>query len=257
VEAAAIARAARILCSTEAARRESPAQSDPRARVLGYAARLDLEADPGVLDSLALSPRGYVLVLGPIAPELHVLEILRADARRSAGRSLLVVGDLERAGAYGSACRRAAGARARFLGPVTDAGVLHSLRAGSAAVVHGASRGAGIPALLETLASGAPVIARENPYHREVLGEDALYFRDEESLSAALARAEERSGDERDAAARAGRRRVALRHSWERVAEAYAGMLGVPAAPGSVEPPSRDASPAAAAARALSTPSRR
>src|SRR6185503_3438858 len=149
---------------------------DARVSVIEYGAELDLEHDPGVLVSLGLRPQSYFLSVARIEPENHVLEILRAHARSGIKRALLLVGDVERAGHYGAACRAAAAGTARFLGPLFDGRTLHALRREAAAALHGHSVGGTNPALLEGMAASTPLIAHDNPFNREVLGASAVWF---------------------------------------------------------------------------------
>ena len=191
---------------------------DARVSVIEYGAELDLEHDPGVLVSLGLRPQSYFLSVARIEPENHVLEILRAHARSGIKRALLLVGDVERAGHYGAACR-------------------------AAAALHGHSVGGTNPALLEGMAAGTPLIAHDNPFNREVLGASAVWFRDEDGLVAALRAADGWSGEERARRGAEHRARIAERYTWERIADEYEALLVAPRSsalargPGSVDAP--------------------
>jgi len=200
-------------------------REDERVRVIEYGAELEHEHDRGVLASLALRPQAYFLSVARIEPENHVLEILRAHARSGVKRALLLVGDVERAGAYGAACRAAAASTARFLGPLFDRPTLHALRRDAAAAVHGHSVGGTNRALLEAMAAGAPLVAHDNPYNREVLAGRGLYFRSEDELAAALREADAWSGEERARRGAEHRARIAARYTWERIADEYAALL--------------------------------
>ena len=141
-----------------------------------------------------------------------------------------MVGGLER-GRYARCCRREAGPRVRFLGAVFDRPALATLRSQAWAVVHGHSVGGTNPSLLEALAAGAPVIAHDNPFNREVLAGEALYFREERSLIEAVRESEAWSAEQRELLRSRGRRRVAERYSWEWITEQYARLLGADALP--------------------------
>jgi glycosyltransferase involved in cell wall biosynthesis len=155
-----------------------------------------------------------------------VLEILRAHARADPALPLLVIGDTERAGRYGALCRAAASREVRFLGALFDRRTLFSLRRECAAVLHGHSVGGTNPALLEAMAAAAPVIAHENSFTREVLGDGALTFRGEDELVRLLGLAAAWSAEERARAGATNRARVAARYTWERIASEYAALLG-------------------------------
>src|SRR5262245_20569647 len=109
MERRALRAADRVVFDSAAVRHAVAGEAFPeRVSVIEYGAALDLEPDPRVLDSLGLRRHAYFLLVARIVPENHVLEILRAHARADTGRELLVVGDVERAGRYGAACRAAA-----------------------------------------------------------------------------------------------------------------------------------------------------
>jgi glycosyltransferase involved in cell wall biosynthesis len=233
-ERAALRSAQRVVFDSAAVRAavlgEEPApELAERACVIEYGADLELADDPGVLAGLGLHPGDYFLCVARVEPENHVLEILRAHARSGVGRALLVVGDLERAGRYGAACRSAATRTARFLGPLFDRRTLHALRRGAAAALHGHSVGGTNPALLEAMAAGVPLVAHDNPFNREVLAGRALWFRGEDELVAALRAADAWSGAERARRGAEQRARIAERYTWERIAEEYAALLARPA----------------------------
>jgi glycosyltransferase involved in cell wall biosynthesis len=228
-ERVALRTADRVVFASGGVRREVAGDgADERIRVIEYGAELDHEPDPRVLATLGLRPHGFFLLVARIEPENHVLEILRAHARSGIERELLVVGDIERAGRYGGECRRAAAQSARFLGALFDQRTLHALRSDAAAVLHGHSVGGTNPALLEAMAASAVVVAHDNPYTREVLGERGVYFRDEDGIVAVLRSADSWSAEERALRGRANRERVEERYTWDRIASEYASMLPTP-----------------------------
>jgi glycosyltransferase involved in cell wall biosynthesis len=254
MEGCALRAAHRVVCDSAAVATELVRERAPRApvSVLEYGAALSAPAeDPPVLEALSLRPAAYYLLVARIEPENHVLESVRAFVHSDTQRELVVVGDLERGGRYVEACRAAArvdcAGRVRFLGAVFDRAVLRTLRAQAWAVIHGHSVGGTNPSLLEALAAGAPVLAHDNPYNREVLGEHAFWFRDEPGLGAALAACERLSPAGRAALGQRGRARIAERYTWERIAGEYAALLGLGARgaepgvalerPAPVEPP--------------------
>jgi glycosyltransferase involved in cell wall biosynthesis len=224
---------------------------DARVSVIEYGAELELEHDPGVLPSLGERPRSYFLCVARVEPENHVLEILRAHARSGVKRGLLLVGDVERAGGYGRACRAAASSTARFLGALFDQRTLHALRRDAVAALHGHSVGGTNPALLEGMAAGVPLIAHDNPFNREVLEGHALYFAGEDDLVSALRQADGWSGEERARRGAQHRARIAARYTWERIADEYAALLARPAPP--FRPPADVDGVAAALPRARET----
>jgi glycosyltransferase involved in cell wall biosynthesis len=229
MERAALRRAGRVVFDS-AAVRDAVLGPEGEATVIEYGAELEIEDDPAVLAGLGVRPHGYYLVVARIEPENHVLEILRAFARAHLQRELLVVGDVAGAGRYGALCRAAAGPGVTFLGALFDRRTLHALRRDCAAVVHGHSVGGTNPALLEAMAARAAVIAHANPFNREVLGHRGAYFRDEDELVRVLRETDGWSAAERMRQGQANRARIVERYTWDRIADAYAALLGGAAA---------------------------
>jgi glycosyltransferase involved in cell wall biosynthesis len=227
MERGALRQADRLVFDSAAVRAEVCGADVPATQVtvLEYGARLDLVAEPRELAALGLAPRSYCVLVARIEPENHVLEIVRAHARAEVGGELLVIGDVERAGAYGRACRAAGERTARFLGGLYEPRLLFTLRAHARVCLHGHSVGGTNPALLEAMAAGAPVVAHDNAYNREVLGPDGLWFASEDELVTrlrALARERDAALIERGARLRA---RVAGHYTWERIVAGYAELL--------------------------------
>ncbi len=210
------------VCRAVLAERASSAE----VSVIEYGAALEPPRDdPELLESLGLLPGSYYLAVARLEPENNVLEIVRSVPRSGTQREVLVVGDLERSGRYAESCRREAGPRVRFLGAVFDRATLRTLRSGAWAVIHGHSVGGTNPSLLEALAAGAPVIAHENPFNREVLEDLGLWFRDEPGLVEAVRACEALDEGARARARALGLRRIESRYSWERITGEYARLL--------------------------------
>ena len=64
----------------------------------------------------------------------------------------------------------------KLLGHISNDKLLHSLWENCGVYFHGHTVGGTNPALVQAMASGAPVIAHNNPFNREVLGSDYEYF---------------------------------------------------------------------------------
>jgi len=178
--------------------------------------------DTGRLAGLGLTAHQYHLVVARFEPENQVLEIVAATVSSSATLPLVVVGSAPYAAEYTRLVREAAAddPRVRFLGAVWDQELLNQLYAGSLSYLHGHSVGGTNPSLLRAMAAGAPVIADDNPFNREVLGEAAVFAADRRDIAAAI------MTDERDSAAArargaAARERVHRLYRWDDVAAEY------------------------------------
>ena len=109
----------------------------------------------------------------------------------------------------------------RFVGSIYDRDVLQALRFHARAYVHGHSVGGTNPSLLEALACGSTVIAHDNPFNREVLGDAGLYFLGEADLATQI-RAHEASRNGSTEASR-GRMQDIVRgeYSWDIILAEY------------------------------------
>ncbi|GGF44230.1 glycosyl transferase family 1 [Marmoricola endophyticus] len=175
----------------------------------------------------------YVLALGGIEPRKGSLDLLEAFARLRERRPglRLVIGGGETLFDYRD-YRARFEARAAELGVVPEVlGVLPEddlpsliAQAGALAFVS-TKEGFGLAAL-EALAAGVPVVARDLPVLREVLGETVSYARDQAGIATALDRALS------DALDPAPGRALARRFTWDAAARAhrelYASLAGVP-----------------------------
>ena len=106
-----------------------------------------------------------------------------------------------------------------FLGAVYDKKILDNLRYYSTVYFHGHSGGGTNPSLLEAMGAKALICAHDNPFNREVLGENAFYFKSKYNISELLAA----NPDKESYQNRIGnnRRIIEDRYSWEAVIDGY------------------------------------
>lgn len=177
----------------------------------------------GHLDALQLRTRRYFLVVARFEPENHVLEIVAAYSRASGCTwPMIVVGDAPYSSDYVAKIRQVArvGTGVRLVGAIWDQEMLDSLYAGAGAYIHGHSVGGTNPSLLRASAAGAPVIAHDNVFNREVCAGGAEYFGDESELIGLL-EAYEAHVAEREKVASLTRDVVLKSYDWDRVAKQY------------------------------------
>lgn len=120
----------------------------------------------------------YALIVARFVPENTVAEFLDATDRIAREHDVVVVGS----SGYGGELDEKAEAlattnpRVHWLGHVRDDDRLHALWQNAGAYFHGHSVGGTNPALVQAMALGAPVVARDTVYNREVLGEQGGVF---------------------------------------------------------------------------------
>jgi glycosyltransferase involved in cell wall biosynthesis len=110
------------------------------------------------------------------------------------------------------------------IGTVYDKQKLSALRFYARAYIHGHSVGGTNPSLLEAMACSNLVIAHNNPFNREVLGDSGLYFTTRDELASIV---NEVDADQVDADIR--RKRAAeiinSRYLWDHIADSYLALL--------------------------------
>jgi len=182
---------------------------------------LDEQPTDGVA-GLGLAPGRFHLVVARFEPENHVLEIVRGYRRSGASLPLVVVGGAPYAEAYTQAIQDAAEGddRIRLLGPVYDQGLLDALYFHAATYLHGHSVGGTNPSLLRAMGAGAPVVAHDNVFNREILREEGWYFRDDADVAGPV-EAAEADPDELRRRGAALRERAEHEFTWDAVTTGY------------------------------------
>lgn len=129
-----------------------------------------------VLPALAilegLNHRGYVLMVARFVPENSVSEFFQAVPAIAEKYPVVIVGDTGYGGALNETAERLASTypAVSWLGHVSNDSLLLTLWQHAGVYFHGHSVGGTNPALVQAMAAGAPVLARDTVYNREVLG---------------------------------------------------------------------------------------
>jgi len=126
--------------------------------------------------------RKYFLVISRMQSDNHIEEIIKGLLQSECNMPLLIIGDIRNR--YGRNLEKNySSEKIRFLGPIFDRKSIDNLRFFSKIYFHGHSSGGTNPSLLEAMAASAPICAHDNPFNREVLGQDAFYFNDSRQIS--------------------------------------------------------------------------
>jgi glycosyltransferase involved in cell wall biosynthesis len=130
---------------------------------------------PTTLTSLpiGLEPRGYLLAVARLVPENSIPAFLEAAAVLAPEMHVVLVGSSGYGGELERAAQETQDANPNFhwLGHVNDDVLLHTLWHHAGAYFHGHTVGGTNPALVQAMACGAPIVAVDTPYNREVIGE--------------------------------------------------------------------------------------
>jgi glycosyltransferase involved in cell wall biosynthesis len=177
----------------------------------------ELPLEPG------LEHRSYVLLVARLVPENTIAEFFEAAKIIAKTYPVVIVGtsgypsDLERA-----AAELVSGSpNVTWLGHVDDDRRLHSLWQHAGVYFHGHSVGGTNPALVQAMASGAPTVARDTPYNREVLGNAGSFTAmDVDAIAASIIRLME-DPDAQARAAEDARSLASSSYTWEAVCQSY------------------------------------
>lgn len=170
-----------------------------------------------------LRRRKYVLMVARLVPENSIEPFLEAAEDLSAQYDIVIVGS---AGYKGTIEEKLSALSTRkasvhWLGHVKDDELLESLWQHSGAYFHGHSVGGTNPALVQAMASGAPIVALDTVYNREVLGDAGIFaLQTKESIAAQIVEMITNSV-EQDRLSALARERAAAEYTWPRVCEAY------------------------------------
>lgn len=219
-------------CEGLAARGKSVLVADARAvqdyyqRVYARTSELvpygaDPPSDNGtdVLEKFGLQPRSYLLFVGRMVPENAPADFL--EGARLAGLDVpaVVVGDATYANEYKESLYARADANAIFTGYQFGA-AYQQLTAHAGLFVLAATVGGTHPVLVEQMAAGNAILARDTESDREVLGDAGLYWNTPGEL-AELLRAVWPDRDRRTHLGDCARQRAEERYSWDDVTARY------------------------------------
>jgi glycosyltransferase involved in cell wall biosynthesis len=170
-----------------------------------------------------LTHRGYVLMVARLVPENSVPEFFEAVPDIAAAHPVVIVGSSGYGGEWDEAarCLAAAHPSVSWLGHVSNDSLLHALWQHAGVYFHGHSVGGTNPSLVQAMAAGAPILARDTIYNREVVGPEGKFVSDDsEAITKAVFQLMDRPA-ELDEAGKANVQRAEEHYSWTRVCNDY------------------------------------
>lgn len=134
--------------------------------------------DPGQLPPVReLADRPYVLMVARFVPENTIAEFINAAEILSDRWNVAIVGSSGYGGELDDRVRKLSETKGsvHWFGHLSDDRKLHALWQHAGAYFHGHSVGGTNPALVQAMACGAPIVARDTVYNREVLSQTGLF----------------------------------------------------------------------------------
>ena len=178
------------------------------------------------LEANGLPTEGYVLAVARLVPENNVELLLDGLELLSPRPPVVIVGDANYENPTSARLQRlSAGEDFHWLGHVDDPLLLDQLWAHAGVYWHGHSVGGTNPALLQALGAGAPTVALDTPFNREVVEADDQLV---PPAAAAVAERIERVLSRPDIAASFrdhGRATIRERYTWAQCCSNYEELL--------------------------------
>ncbi len=191
-----------------------------------YGAPVIKEKRDGLVREIGLEPGTYALVVARLIPENNVDLILDAFDRMAKRPPIVVVGSSN----YPSLLEARLGdlhhrVALNWLGHVHDQELLTQLWSNCGVYLHGHSVGGTNPALLQALGAGAPTLALDTRFNREVIRADDQLFSASPAVLAEKVRQTLAEPERRAAMSAYGREVVGTRFVWDDVIDRYYGAL--------------------------------
>ena len=194
-------------------------------RYISYGAPLLTARTPDLLRLFGLKSREYFLQMARFEPENNIHLTLRAFQQLETDKRLVLIGGNAYRSPYAESLASIQDPRVCFLGFCYDPDVLRELLCHSYAYIHGNEAGGTNPGLLQAMAAGSFIIARDVVYNREVAGEAARYFPKNASGLLAEMRWTIDHPDELIKGREQARDIIRSRYDWDRVADEYEALF--------------------------------
>jgi glycosyltransferase involved in cell wall biosynthesis len=160
----------------------------------------------------------FHLIVARLEPENHVLEAIHGYVQSGTNVPLKIVGTAPYSDWYIDKLKEVSTSNVEFLGGVYDQDVLNDLYANCVTYTHGHSVGGTNPSLLRAMGTGAPTLAFDCEFNREVTADQALFWRDADQYTQLLNNLE---SQELRAMGSALRERVSTVYQWDLVTDKY------------------------------------
>lgn len=184
--------------------------------------------DPGFLAVPdGLEHRGYVLLVARFVPENTIGPFLDAARIIAEKYPVVIVGSSGYGGIFDDQARELdeSHEKVRWLGHVSDDLKLHALWQHAGVYFHGHSVGGTNPALVQAMMCGAPILARDTTYNREVLEDTGRFTGPEAVTIQEQCMALMKNERLRDTIGAAAMERAKALYSWPGVCRKYRDVL--------------------------------
>lgn len=168
----------------------------------------------------------YVLAVARLVPENSIDAFFEAARRLNGRYPVVVVGSDGFDGPYDAKARQLADEGViHWMGHVSDDSLLLALWQNAGVYFHGHTVGGTNPALVQAMACGAPTIAADTPFNREVLGEAGTFVQANDTAIETAVMDLMSDQSRREQATKTGRARARALFDWEDVCAKYELLL--------------------------------
>ena len=177
------------------------------------------------MDKNKIEKREYYLIVGRFVPENNYELIIKEFMKSSTTKDLVIVSNVEENKFYDKLKKETnfdKDKRIKFVGSVYDQEILVRLRKNAKAYIHGHSAGGTNPSLLEALSLTDVNILYNAVYNKEVGGNAAIYFTDDEgSLCRQIETVEKFKIKDQNEYGKRAKQRIIDEYTWEIVVKKY------------------------------------
>lgn len=183
-----------------------------------YGAEKLKDPQPEILGKYGVEPGEYNLIIARLEPENNLDIILGGVQKSSSQKVTLVIGNHE--SQYGEYLKETfRDSRIRFIKATYKKEAIHNLRYFSNIFFHGHSVGGTNPSLLEAMACSSMICAHQNPFNKEVLGDDTTYFSDVNDVANAADLMEK--NETQKGKIKNNLEKIKMKYNWDLVADQY------------------------------------
>lgn len=183
-----------------------------------YSAELFNNPDTKFLKEFDIKPYSYYILVARLEPENNIETILDGYVMSGSKEPFIVVGRLRNKYAKYLFNKFKNNKNIKFVGGIYDYNRLSTLRWYAKFYFHGHSVGGTNPSLLEAMASNAYIVAHDNPFNRNVLGEEGFYFKNKEDIANLI---KNYTNEYRQKFIEKNRQKIKEIYNWEKVSKAY------------------------------------
>jgi len=194
--------------------------TEKKVWLLEYGAYLNDYIDYSYLEEMQVKHYNYYLIVSRLVPENNIHIMIDGFKKSNIEKPLIIVGNLDDT-VYVNELVKYKNKRIRFIGGIYDQQKLKALRASCFAHIHGHSVGGTNPSLLEAMGSGNLIIAHDNIFNKEVIGEHGFYFRDSQDMFNCLNQIEQLSKEEREKISNHLKSMILSYYNWDLIADRY------------------------------------